>query len=276
MAASRYLLVAVFVTTASAWTLPFQQLFVNQGVEPRPNTTSSGEAVNLTSSQPPASNISTDSSPRLRRSTGEQEMLCNTVLQNIAVIQARVAMSVINNFKEDYVGTKFFTSWAGIDAFFNRNHDHRHLTVCDGSGCDQVLPTLPPSPHHPPTTRQEVRQEMAKVAGFIQQYIIALEQLFLDQSLTEPSANERSFMREMDEVYRLMEALNAVFLQGIEHCGVVPDVSPVSELSRKIYIYTSNTSKYRRGFMALRQCLLGLQYLVDVFASNSSTTTLQH
>nr|XP_053651520.1 uncharacterized protein LOC128701675 [Cherax quadricarinatus] len=261
-----------FALVTSSWTssLPF----FNLGAKPHQNaSTSSSEALITTSSMPPTSNTSSDSpshtsnSSSLNGLAGEsQDMLCINSLRNEAVIQASVVMSIVNSFKDDYVRAKLFTSWDDINSSFNSNLDQQFLKVCDASDCSEVLPTLVKIPHSSPSTLQEAREEVATMTGIMQQYQIALEQLFLDETLTHRPPSEKSFLEEVDKVYRLLEGVTRILLKGVEHCGVVPEFSTISNLSRKMYIRTRNIRKSMRGFVTLRQFLFGLQKLVKDFS----------
>ncbi|KAG7165367.1 uncharacterized protein LOC121870555 [Homarus americanus] len=204
-----------------------------------------------------------------RLSSQGRELLCNQTLQEVIVNKAKVIMSIIDDFKNDYVRNKFKTDWDFIDSFFDPSTDKDYVKVCDASECAEVLPTLPTPPHHPPITQEEAKEQLANITGWVQQYIIAMEQVFLDQSLTEDI-----FQENIDDVYRLLEGLTRVLTQGVEDCQAVADDTIVRQLASKIYTSTNTFLINQRGFRSLRQCRQGLQYIVDVFSSSSDKEDL--
>lgn len=64
------------------------------------------------------------------------------------------------------LGTRNKT-WNEVDAKVHPAKDTTTLIICDekGQGCLQVLPSLPPPPHTPPSTEQETKAIMVTVYG---------------------------------------------------------------------------------------------------------------
>ncbi|XP_071548124.1 uncharacterized protein [Panulirus ornatus] len=245
-------LLVLLVSTgdASSWTSSSNSLSNLHHLQPH---TSSQEPPSISDDVSTTSNIA-------KRSLHDRVLLCDENLREMIVTQAKVIKSMIDDFKETYVQAKFSASWEILDYVFDSSQDQQYLKVCDQTQCAQVLPTLPMgTPPHP--TKSWSTDHLPEASCYIRQYTIALELLFLDQSL-----NEDEFQKEIDELHRLMELLATLVMEGLESCEVESDDSVLGHLAGKVYTRTDNVITDHRGFRTLRQCLFGLQYIIDLFS----------
>ncbi|XP_069977510.1 uncharacterized protein [Penaeus vannamei] len=169
--------------------------------------------------------------------------------------RTRLLLSLLEDYVDFYAQEKFSNSWAVMDAIFSPEVDAQLVLVCDQElECDQVLPRLP----SPPSTSPQPEELLQQLLTLSRRYALALELVFLDQSLHE---DELDLLERTDQIYRHVQGLVDVIVAQVEKCRVDADDAVVTRLAGKLYKGASSDGRNQRGFRTLRQCLLGLRYI---------------
>ncbi|XP_047497061.1 uncharacterized protein LOC125044433 [Penaeus chinensis] len=194
----------------------------------------------------------------------QDEGTCATDLKERILQQATRTMVVINEFKDEYTRDKYNMTWDKTSAHFaDVASDPTYLVACSGEqDCLPVLPSLPSTSPLPPTDDEEAKAILTELSGYCRQYCEALNQIFLDESLFE----ER-FKEHLDAAQGNMESLANLLVKGVDLCDGSPDNELVKDMVDLIYRMEGEDMRKRRGFGTIRQCLLGLQYIIDIFSA---------
>ncbi|KAG0721804.1 hypothetical protein GWK47_045718 [Chionoecetes opilio] len=184
-----------------------------------------------------------------------------------ALIQAKITMEKINDFKEKYTIDKFNMKWGDCSVIIPETWDAKMVEVCNvEQTCASVLPALLLVALDPPLTDTEAAHTLTQMTGHFLHFMYAYEQMFLDQAL-----NEDNFRREMNDAYTNHNQLVGLLEVVQEACGVPQNASTLASLHGKMHVTTSMSQTNTRGFSTIRQSLLGLQRLQDVFWEGSSS-----
>lgn len=141
--------------------------------------------------------------------------------------------------------------------------DPTYLVACNEEhDCLTVLPLLPSTLPLPPTDDEGTKAILTELSGYCRQYCEALNQIFLDESLFE-----EKFKEHFDAAQRNMESLANLLVKGVDLCDGSPDNELVRGMIDMIYRMEDEDMRKRRGFGTIRQCLLGLQYIIDIFSA---------
>ncbi|XP_042857469.1 uncharacterized protein LOC122243809 [Penaeus japonicus] len=198
---------------------------------------------------------------------GETEPLdegtCISDLQERIVMQATRTRIIIDEFKDEYTRHNYNMTWDDVNAHFpDVDSDRAFLMACnEEQECLSVLPSLPPTPPQPPTDDEGSQRILKELSGYCRQYCEALSLIFLDESLFE----ER-FQEDLDTAQRNMESLTNILVKGVDLCDGSPDNDLVKKMVDMMYKREDQDMRHRRGFATLRQCLLGLRFIIDVFS----------
>lgn len=173
-------------------------------------------------------------------------------------------MAVIDEFKDEFTRAKYDMTWDKANAHFDDvANDSTYLVACsEEQVCRKVLPSLPSAPPLPPTDDEGNKAILTELSGYCRQYCEALNQIFLDESLFE-----EAFKEHLDTAQRNMESLANLLVRGVDLCDGSPDNELVKRMVDMIYRMENEDMRKRRGFGTIRQCLLGLQYIIDVFSA---------
>ncbi|XP_063612216.1 uncharacterized protein LOC134785746 [Penaeus indicus] len=194
----------------------------------------------------------------------QDEGTCVADLTERILQQATRTMDVIDEFKDEYTRDKYNMTWDKASAHFaDVTSDPTYLVACsEEEDCLPVLPSLPTTPPLPPTDDEGTKTILTKLSGYCRQYCEALNQIFLDESLFE-----ESFREHLDAAQRNMESLANLLVKGVDLCDGSPDNELVKGMVDMIYRMEGEDMRKRRGFGTIRQCLLGLQYIIDIISA---------
>ncbi|XP_063612219.1 uncharacterized protein LOC134785748 isoform X1 [Penaeus indicus] len=177
------------------------------------------------------------------------------------VAAANFTIDAINAFKNDFTEHEFDVSWDHLNSKTNPDDDYFLLLVCDQDDhCLQVLPNITSRSHQPPQTTEDARRILVEVLGHSQRYALALETFFLDQSLYEDV-----FLRQVDNVHRYLEDLIRILLEDVGACQLSPSEHMINSFIQRVFHGVQEEPRKLRDFAVLRQCLLGMRYIADVF-----------
>ncbi|XP_037793192.1 uncharacterized protein LOC119588621 [Penaeus monodon] len=180
---------------------------------------------------------------------------CQLRLRDNILRRTQLLLTLLEDYVDFYAQEKFGNSWAVMDAIFSREVDAQLVLVCDQElECDQVLPRLPSLPSTSPQP-EELLQQLLTLS---RRYALALELVFLDQSLHE---DDLVLLERTDQIYRHVQGLVDVIVAQVEQCRVDADDAVVARLAGKLYKGASSDGRNQRGFRTLRQCLFGLRYI---------------
>nr|XP_027238663.1 uncharacterized protein LOC113829654 [Penaeus vannamei] len=183
---------------------------------------------------------------------------CQLHLRDNILRRTQLLLSLLEDYVDFYAQEKFSNSWAVMDAIFSPEVDAQLVLVCDQElECDQVLPRLP----SPPSTSPQPEELLQQLLTLSRRYALALELVFLDQSLHE---DELDLLERTDQIYRHVQGLVDVIVAQVEQCRVDADDAVVARLAGKLYKGASSDGRNQRGFRTLRQCLLGLRYITSL------------
>lgn len=157
---------------------------------------------------------------------------------------------------------EFGVSWDRLNSETNPDDDYYLLLVCDlEDHCLRVLPNITSRSHKPPQNPEDARRILVEVLGHSQRYALALETFFLDQSLYEDV-----FLRQVDTVHRYLEDLIKILLEDVGACQLSPNEHMINNFIQRVYRGVQDEPRKLRDFAVLRQCLLGMRYIADVFS----------
>ncbi|XP_042859022.1 uncharacterized protein LOC122245135 [Penaeus japonicus] len=178
------------------------------------------------------------------------------------VLAANFTIDAINVFKNDFALQEFEVPWDKVDSEIDPRNDYLFALVCDlQDHCLRVLPNITSKSHQPPQTPEDARRILVEVLGYSQRYALALETFFLDRSLYE-----ESFLRQVDDVHRHIEDLILILMDDAGACDLSPNEHLIRNFVQMVYHGVQEELRELRDFAILRQCLLGMRYIADVFS----------
>ncbi|KAK4322859.1 hypothetical protein Pmani_006403 [Petrolisthes manimaculis] len=200
------------------------------------------------------------SSVRAKRHLGSA---CNQDLFVGIVLQTDKTMETIHEIKEPFTVANLNSSWDEVATTIPSIIDPTFMELCDlDQTCSRILPVLPRGPHLPPDDHQALQLHLSRSLELVWSFLMAHEQIMLDQSLYEDGV----FMKELNRVYLEYEVLSIFLSEAATHCHAFPDDSALRDLLEKMHTKTVKLSRSLRGFGVFRQSLIGLQYIKTVFS----------
>ncbi|KAK3883558.1 hypothetical protein Pcinc_012136 [Petrolisthes cinctipes] len=200
------------------------------------------------------------SSVRAKRHLGSA---CNQDLFVGIVLQTDKTMETIHEIKEPFTVANLNSSWEEVATTIPSIIDPTFMELCDlDQTCSRILPVLPRGPHLLPDDHQALQLHLSRSLELVWSFLMAHEQIMLDQSLYEDGI----FMKELNRVYLEYEVLSIFLSEASTHCHAFPDDSALRDLLEKMHMKTVKLSRSLRGFGVFRQSLIGLQYIKTVFS----------
>ncbi|XP_064114290.1 uncharacterized protein LOC135220767 isoform X2 [Macrobrachium nipponense] len=179
-------------------------------------------------------------------------------------LSASLVIDFIDSFKDSYTSNRLGVTWEVADIIFP-DTENDHLPICNHEEqCFDVLPNITEGHHDPPTSEEDLELTLIQTLSFSQRYSTALESLIMDEIFYD-----ETFTEQMNEAKLNMDNLSAELEIAVLKCGLLPDEKLIQDLISKTYLgVASRDVRAQRGFRSLRQCLIGMWYIRDMFPVN--------
>ncbi|XP_068227516.1 uncharacterized protein [Palaemon carinicauda] len=179
-------------------------------------------------------------------------------------INAALVIDCINAFKDDYTIVNLGLPWDEAVTIYPDVENDR-LPICNQEDqCFNVLPNITQGHHDPPSSGDELELTLVQTLGFAQRYSTAFDTLFLDEILYD-----NNFEEEMKDAKGFVDVLSIELEDAVLSCGLRPSENLIQDLITKSYLgVASPDMRGLRGFGSLRQCLIGMNYIIEMFPVN--------
>lgn len=199
----------------------------------------------------------------VRPLTTEGEEECRPDNRTI-FISASLVIHFIDSFKDNYTNNRLDMTWEEAVIIYP-DTENDHLPICNHEDqCFDVLPNITQGHHDPPASEEELELTLIQTLGFSQRYSTAFESLIMDEIF-----HDEMFTEQMNEAKQDVDDLTEELETAVLKCGLVPDEKLIKDLISKTYLgVASRDTRAQRGFRSLRQCLIGMHYITDMFPVN--------